>query len=90
MKRNAYKFLIIATIMALGLAGCSAEAKVERQLELGASSMEAGDYDAAIEAYEEVISLDKYEIEGYEGLVVAMIADGKRLRKDFILTQQMP
>lgn len=75
MKRKAYKFLIITAAMALGLVGCSTEAKVERQLELGASSMEAGDYDAAITAYEEAIALDKYEIEGYEGLVVAMVAD---------------
>ena len=75
MKKNICKILIIATAIAFGLAGCSAEAKVERQLELGASSMEAGDYDAAIEAYEEVISLDKYEIEGYKGLVIAMDAD---------------
>ncbi|MBO5341730.1 MAG: tetratricopeptide repeat protein [Lachnospiraceae bacterium] len=77
MKRNAYKFLIIVAVMAFGLAGCSAEAKVERQLELGASSMEAGDYDAAIEAYEEAIALDKYEIESYEGLIDAMSASGK-------------
>ncbi|MBO5341729.1 MAG: hypothetical protein J6A73_03475 [Lachnospiraceae bacterium] len=77
MKRKAYKFLIITAAMALGLVGCSTEAKVERQLELGASSMEAGDYDAAITAYEEAIALDKYEIEGYEGLVVAMVSDGR-------------
>ena len=75
MKSKVYKCLIITAIVALGLAGCSAEAKVERQLELGASSMEAGDYDKAIEAYEEVVSLDKYEIEGYKGLVIAMDAD---------------
>ncbi|MBQ7833362.1 MAG: hypothetical protein IJ336_07295 [Lachnospiraceae bacterium] len=77
MKRKAYKFLIITAAMTLGLVGCSTEAKVERQLELGASSMEAGDYDAAITAYEEAIALDKYEIEGYEGLVVAMVSDGR-------------
>ncbi|MBO5341731.1 MAG: hypothetical protein J6A73_03485 [Lachnospiraceae bacterium] len=77
MKKNICKIFLIMTAIAFGLAGCSAEAKVERQLELGASSMEAGDYDAAIEAYEEVIALDKYEIEGYEGLVAAMIADGR-------------
>ena len=77
MKRKVYKFLIITAAMALGLVGCSTEAKVERQLELGASSMEAGDYDAAITAYEEAIALDKYEIEGYEGLVVAMVSDGR-------------
>ena len=75
MKKNICKILLIATAMAFGLAGCSAEAKVERQLELGASSMETGDYDKAIEAYEEVVSLDKYEIEGYKGLVIAMDAD---------------
>ena len=75
MKSKVYKCLIITATVALGLAGCSAETKVERQLELGASSMEAGDYDKAIEAYEEVVSLDKYEIEGYKGLVIAMDAD---------------
>ena len=77
MKKRIYTFLIIMATVTFGLTGCMTEMKVERQLALGASNLEQGNYDEAITAYEEAIALDKYEIAGYEGIVTAMAEDGR-------------
>lgn len=76
-KTNRIIILCLTLVMALGMTACGKEAKIEKQLTLGQASMDAGDYVAAITAYEEVISLDKYEIAGYEGLVNAMVKDNR-------------
>lgn len=79
MKRKSGKYLILGLILTLmlGMIACGKDAKIEKQLTLGQTCMDAGDYVAAITAYEEAISLDKYEIAGYEGLVNAMAKDNR-------------
>ncbi|MBQ8041116.1 MAG: hypothetical protein IJ274_14830 [Lachnospiraceae bacterium] len=76
-KTKRISILCLTVALALGMTACGKEAKIEKQLTLGQASMDAGDYVAAITAYEEVISLDKYEIAGYEGLVNAMVKDNR-------------
>lgn len=76
-KTNQIISLCLIAALALGMTACGKEAKIEKKLTLGQVSMDAGDYLAAITAYEEVISLDKYEIAGYEGLVNAMVKDNR-------------
>ncbi|MBQ9135164.1 MAG: hypothetical protein IJX66_03600 [Lachnospiraceae bacterium] len=63
---------IVMTTMLAGLTACSQEAKFEKQLELGAESLNAGEYETAITAFETAITLNTSSLEGYAGLVAAM------------------
>ena len=91
MKKRINRFIIafLTLTLVVGMTACGKEAKIEKQLTLGETSIEAGDYVAAITAYEEVINLDKYEIAGYEGLVKAMVGDQRSGEEIKVVVQEV-
>ncbi len=74
--KNRVVAIMLAATMLMGLGACSPEAKATKQIELGQGYMQQQDYQAAIEAYEAAIELDKYAIGAYEGLIVALSESG--------------
>lgn len=78
MRKNSKRIVtgIVMGAMLAGLTACSAEAKLEKQLELGNSSLNAGNYEEAITAFETALTLDTSSLEAYAGLVAAMNLNG--------------
>jgi tetratricopeptide (TPR) repeat protein len=73
--KGKLKSAVMLTLCAmLCLTGCGSQAKkVVKQLTLGEEYMESEDYEKAVEAYEAALALDEYSIEGYTGLITAMV-----------------
>lgn len=78
MRKHSKKLgmLIITTALVFTLAGCGEAGKVVKQIELGNYYSEQGDYASAITAFETALSIDQYSIEGYQGLIQAMVNGG--------------
>lgn len=75
MKKNRILAFILALITALSLIGCSGKgvsADVVDCIKLGAKYLEDGEYEEAIEAYEDALELDEYAWEAHTGLITAM------------------
>ncbi len=76
--------LMLAAMTAFSLIGCGStgpSAEVVSKIELGAEYLGNGEYEEAIEAYEEAIALDKYAWDAHAGLIVAM-AEAERPQEE--------
>ncbi len=75
MLKNRILAFALAVITALSLIGCSGtgmSAEVIECIQLGAKYLEDGEYEEAIEAYEDALELDEYAWEAHTGLITAM------------------
>ncbi len=73
MKFKKIVLLGLAALMSLNIVACSGEdSKVVDYLKLGEQYLEDGEYDEAIDAFEDALDKDEYVWAAYSGLMVAM------------------